>query len=196
MYMFKATPGETGAAASAPAPAAASPLAAIQPLAAAPGNAPGSSPAGPGAGAAGGGTIFNQPTPGGDNKTLATVLGEIVWLMSQTTTHKQFFISDLEWMVMTPGLLQQYRLYYAKDRPVGVLFWGFVDDEVEKRLMAGNAKLRPQDWKSGEKLWIVDVIAPFGGTDEMIKDLKLKVFPDRELRVLTVEAGKLGVRVV
>jgi hypothetical protein len=30
----------------------------------------------------------------------------------------------------------------------------------------------------------------------MIKDLKLKVFPDWELRVLAVEAGKLGVRVV
>jgi hypothetical protein len=30
----------------------------------------------------------------------------------------------------------------------------------------------------------------------MIKHLKLKVFPDRELRVLAVEAGKLGVRVV
>jgi cytolysin-activating lysine-acyltransferase len=148
------------------------------------------------AGAGGGGSVFSGPVPGGTDKTLATVLGEIVWLMSQSQTHKQFFINDLEWLVMTPALLQQYRLYYASDRPMGVLFWGFVDEEVEKRLVTGSAKLRPQDWKSGDKLWIVDIVAPFGGTEEMIKDLKLKVFPDRPLKVLAAEGGKLGVKVV
>jgi len=49
------------------------------------------------------------------------VLGEIVWLMSQSSLHKQFFISDLEWFVMTPVLLQQFRTYYATDKPVGVV---------------------------------------------------------------------------
>ena len=31
-------------------------------------------------------------------------------------------------------------------------------------------RLRPQDWKSGDKLWVVEAIAPFGGPEEMIKD--------------------------
>jgi cytolysin-activating lysine-acyltransferase len=64
---------------------------------------------------------------------------------------------------MTPVLLKQFRLFYAKDRPIGVALWGFVNDEVEERLKAGTTKLRPQDWKSGDKLWVVEVIAPFGG---------------------------------
>lgn len=44
------------------------------------------------------------------------MLGEIVWLMSQSSLHKQFFVSDLEWFVMTPVLLQQFRTYYATDK--------------------------------------------------------------------------------
>ncbi len=55
----------------------------------------------------------------------------------------------------------------------------------------------PWDWKSGDKLWAVEVIAPFGGAEEMIKDLKAKVFPTKEIRfvALTTE-GKKDVRVV
>jgi hemolysin-activating ACP:hemolysin acyltransferase len=86
---------------------------------------------------------------------------------------------------------------YAKDRPLGVVLWAFVDDEVEARLLTGSARMRPQDWKSGDRLWIVEacpgprsgMVAPFG-TDEMLKDLKAKVFKDREMRFRAVEAGK------
>ena len=56
--------------------------------------------------------LFTQPTPAGAARTMAQVLGEIVWLMSQSPLHKQMFIADLEWMVMTPALLGQFRLYY------------------------------------------------------------------------------------
>jgi cytolysin-activating lysine-acyltransferase len=56
--------------------------------------------------------------------------------------------------------------------------------------------MRPQDWKSGDRLWVVEVFAPFGGADAMVADLKAKVFPDRELRVLTLTDGKREVRVV
>lgn len=153
---------------------------------------------GNGNGSNAGESLFTGPVPGGTDKTTATVLGEIIWLMTQSQAHKQFFISDLEWLVMAPLLLQQFRIYYGADRPVGVLFWGFVDDETQKRLetQAGNAKLRPQDWKSGDNLWVIDTMAPFGGGDEMVKDLKLKVFPDRPIKMLALEDGKLTVREV
>jgi cytolysin-activating lysine-acyltransferase len=116
--------------------------------------------------------------------------------MSQSPLHKQFFISDLEWLVMTPVLLQQFRLFYDDTKPIGVAFWGTVNGEVEDRLKAGTTRLRPQDWKSGDRLWVVEVIAPFGGGEEMAKDLKAKVFPQRELKFLAVGAQGRQVRVV
>lgn len=51
-------------------------------------------------------------------------------------------------------------------------------------------KLRPQDWKSGEKAWLIDMVMPFGGRDEALKEVKAQVFPDRLLT--TVSLSKLG----
>ena len=97
---------------------------------------------------------------------------------------------------MTPVLLQQFRTFYATDRPIGVVLWATVSEEVEANLMAGTTKLRPQDWKSGIKLWVVEVIAPFGGAEEMVKDLKEKVFPEREVKYLTVSKDGRQVRTI
>ncbi len=127
---------------------------------------------------------------------MSAVLGEIVWLMSQSPLHKQFFISDLEWFVMTPVLLQQFRTYYASDKPIGVVLWASVSDQVAERFAQGTTKLRPQDWKSGDNLWVVEVIAPFGGAEEMVKDLKDKVFPSRPVSFLAVTKDGKQVRVM
>lgn len=141
-------------------------------------------------------TIFTKPAPDGAAKKVSEVLGEIVWLMSQSPLHKQFFISDLEWFVMTPVLLQQFRLFYDQTKPIGVAFWATVNDEVEERLAVGTTRLRPQDWKSGDRLWVVEVIAPFGGAEEMVKDLKAKVFPQREMKFLTTGAQGRQVKAI
>jgi cytolysin-activating lysine-acyltransferase len=165
--------------------------------------------AGRGPGAPGGGSPFSHAAPEGAAKTVSAVLGEIVWLMSQSPLHKSFFISDLEWFVMPPVILQQFRLYYdtgtpaepgrpeVAGKPIGVVLWARVDAEVAARLATGRAKLRPQDWRSGPEHWVVEIIAPFGPVgdghtsiaDAMIADLKEKVFPTTPMRVLVAGAG-------
>ena len=75
-----------------------------------------------------------------------------------------------------------------------MVLWGRVSDEVEQRLTAGTSKLRPQDWTSGDRLWVVEVIAPFGGAEEMVKDLKAAVFPDREIKMVVVKDGRRDLR--
>lgn len=140
---------------------------------------------------------FTHAPPEGHAKTVSAVLGEVVWLMSQSPVHKQFFISDLEWFAMTPILAQQFRLFYAQNKPIGVVLWAFVNDEVEERLKAGTTKLRPQDWKCGDKLWVVEVISPFGGPEAMIKNLKEQVFQDKEIRYVSISnTGQKEVKVV
>lgn len=116
-------------------------------------------------------------------------------------------------MSQSPVPPQQVRMFDADDRPVGVLLWAFVSDEVEARLSQGIMKLRPQDCPrgiepnmvGGDKLWVlrqqasqeVEAIAPFGGAEEMVKDLKAKVFAGRDLRYVAVgEGGRKDVRVV
>lgn len=139
-------------------------------------------------------SMFTEPTPGGNQKTVAALLGEVIWLFSQSPKHKNFFLSDLEWLVMTPIMLKQLRVFYAPDRPIGVALWAYVNEEIEKRLMAGNARLGPADWKSGDRLWLVDIVAPYGGHEEMIKDLKGKIFPEEKIMYLTLKNHDVDIK--
>lgn len=46
------------------------------------------------------------------------------------------------------------------------------------------------------QIWIVEAIAPFGGAEEMVKNLKAKVFPEREVRYLATGPQGKEVKVV
>ncbi len=126
-------------------------------------------------------TIFDQPAPDGHAKKMSEVLGEITWLLTQSPLHKRLFFEELEWLVMTPVLLNQFRLYYAPDRPIGVVLWARIDDATAEVLSAGTNRLRPQDWTSGDKVWIVEVIAPFGGAQKMVDELEQELFAKEPL---------------
>jgi cytolysin-activating lysine-acyltransferase len=100
-------------------------------------------------------------------KTVAQVLGEITWLMTQSPRHKAIPLGDLEWLVMPALLLRQFRIFYQGEQPVGVALWALVDDLVAKRIDAGDRRLNAVEWKSGTAMRIVELVAPFGGEAEM-----------------------------
>jgi cytolysin-activating lysine-acyltransferase len=100
-------------------------------------------------------------------KTVAQVMGEITWLMTQSPRHKAVPLGDLEWLVMPAILLRQFRIFYKGEQPVGVALWALVDDLVAKRIDAGDRRLTAVEWKSGTAMRIVDIVAPFGGEAEM-----------------------------
>jgi len=94
-------------------------------------------------------------------------------------------------------LQRQFRLFYALNKPVGVVLWAKVNDEVAGRLAAGTTRLRPQDWNCGDQLWVVEVISPFGAPEVMVRDFKEHVFPDRDVHYLAITTdGKKEVKVV
>lgn len=134
-----------------------------------------------------------QPAPPAQ-KTVAQMLGEIVWLMSQSPTHKQLFIGDLEWFCMPAILLEQFRIFYGPQSPAAVALWASVSDDTQARLMAGGYKLRPDEWRNGDNLWLIELVAPFGAQDEIITDLKTSIFPGKTFRFHTI--NDQGQRVV
>lgn len=116
-------------------------------------------------------------------KTVSQMLGEVTWLLTQSPPHKQLFIGDLEWFAMPAILLEQFRIFYsAPDRPAGLALWARVSAETEKRLQAGANKLRADEWKSGDRYWLIELIAPFGGQDEMLADLSKSVFENKPFK--------------
>lgn len=118
--------------------------------------------------------------------------GPIVWLYMHSPAHKHVFITDVEWMVMPALVLNQCKLYMKDEAPLAYASWAFVDEEVEKRLLAGRMRLAPKDWKSGDRLWLIDLVAPFGGGRDVIKDLRENVFPSRTIKQLVPDADGKG----
>ena len=112
---------------------------------------------------ANGGAEQAGPAP----KTVAQVLGEIVWLMTQSPRHKGIPLGDLEWLAMPAILLRQFRIFYKGEQPVGVALWALVDDLVAKRIDANDRRLTAVEWKSGTNMRVIDIVAPFGGEAEM-----------------------------
>jgi cytolysin-activating lysine-acyltransferase len=51
---------------------------------------------------------------------------------------------------------------FADDRAVAFAAWAALSAEAETRLQKPNPRLAPVDWKSGDRLWLVNLFAPFG----------------------------------
>jgi len=98
--------------------------------------------------------------------------GQAVWLMMNMPQYRHIFLADLEWMVLPPIMLNQYRLLKVGNRIVAFAAWASLSEAVEQRLQEPGARLAPADWKSGDRLWLISVLAPFGHQDAMIADLR------------------------
>lgn len=136
-------------------------------------------------------TASSSPAP---QKTVAQVLGEITWLMTQSPIHKQLFIGDLEWFAMPAILLEQFRVWNGADSPAAVALWAFVSEETEARLEAGASKLRADEWQNGDRPWLIDLVAPFGATDEILADLAASIFGGKPFKFHNLDQN--GARVV
>lgn len=117
------------------------------------------------------------------------VLGEAVLVLLNSPAHRlSFFVGDVEWLLLPAIAKEQFRLYRDKEnKPVGLILWAYVSDEVDKKLEIGIGKLGINDWNSGDKLWIIDLIAPMGGGDKMLEELKDTVFKGKSFKYQSVD---------
>lgn len=109
------------------------------------------------------------------------LLGPIVWLMLQQGTTRNQLLAELEWRVLPPLVLDQAKLYMRGTLPLAFASWARLSEEAASRFRQPPHRLAPSDWKSGQQIWIVDVLAPFGGAQEVLKDLREQVFPTSTL---------------
>lgn len=138
--------------------------------------------------------------------TVSHMLGEVTWLLSQSPTHKHFTIGDLEWMVMPAILLEQFRVFHGDNHPLGFALWAHLSEDAEARLTGAvaagqGARLRPDDWKSGDRLWLIEIVAPLATPDNklneaMVADLIQNVFTGKKFKFHSADpaTGKREVR--
>lgn len=139
--------------------------------------------------------VNTEPSPGVP-RTVAEALGQIVWLLSQSPAHRELRIKDLEWSIMPAVLHEQFRVFrfgplpgsssiepeaFAKaglnkegleQLPVGVAIWAKLSADAEAKLEKGE-RLAPQEWRSGDRVWLVELISPFATPENKISEAML-----------------------
>ncbi|OGB21903.1 MAG: toxin-activating lysine-acyltransferase [Burkholderiales bacterium RIFCSPLOWO2_02_FULL_57_36] len=104
--------------------------------------------------------------------------------MMQQPATRHTLLSELEWRVMPPLVLDQAKLYMREESPVAYVSWAKLSDAVAKRYAEAPHQLATADWQSGEQIWIVDLCAPFGGAQEVMKGLQAEVFAGQVIHQL------------
>lgn len=112
------------------------------------------------------------------------ILGPVFWLYARDERRKFTFIADQDWLLMPPVILDQCKLYMKEEMPWVFITWALVSDAIDARLRSNIPKIAPHEWKSGEHIWLIDIVAPFGQSEEMVEELCQTQFPGRKVSAL------------
>lgn len=91
----------------------------------------------------------------------ATLTG-ILDLMTRSARHRAFTIADFERLVLPPLLANQAVILNDGQRIVAFGSVAALNEEAAQGYRDGTRKLQPGDWNSGDEIWLMDAIAPFG----------------------------------
>ena len=123
-------------------------------------------------------------------KQFALSLMRVISVLSRSSHYRHYTISDLEWLVLPPLRLGQCAILHAETPglPVAaaVALWASVSPEVDLKLsqnLAVPIRLRPDEWRSGDILWLVDVIGSPDAGAQLLTRLQNDAFKGRQVKV-------------
>lgn len=109
--------------------------------------------------------------------TVSHLLGEMTWLLTQSPLHRAFQIGDLEWLIMPALIHQQFYIFRDGDRPIGLALWAKCNAVAEAKLDRGmiepENRLTPEEWNSGDAIWLVDLVAPFADAANQHREIMI-----------------------
>lgn len=142
--------------------------------------------------------MAKEKTDKKQNKTpnyvaMESALGAVCLLLTKAPSFKYLFAGEYEWRIIPAIATNQFALFRNdKKEPIAFVSFASINEEIEKRLLSGSLKLTPAEWKSGDKLYIIDVISPFAGVPEILKQLGENQFKDKKIHILKPSKDKKG----
>ena len=123
----------------------------------------------------------------------ALAFTQALGVLMRSPHYKDYKLADLEWLVIPPLMTGQFRIGEAKpdtqgpSLPVAVVFWASVSPDVDRRLMEAKGpapRLKPEEWKSGDIIWLVHAAGETRFVRSVIDRLMKTTFKEREIKVL------------
>ena len=126
----------------------------------------------------------------------ADAMGHVLWLMMNSKAHKHMTIADMEWLVAPAIQHGQFMILKRGEVPIAYASWAFLTDDAEQRRLSGNRRMSAADWALGDRAWLVDLVAPFGGAGAVLQSVKQKFFEDRLLFIEREKSEGVGLEAV
>jgi cytolysin-activating lysine-acyltransferase len=104
-------------------------------------------------------TLPAAETPSSDTLRL---YGDAFFVAMRSPRHAQLPLAALREAFEPPLLLGQLRVFRFDDIPRGFFTWALFSAAAERRYIRGGS-LTAGDWRSGDRLWLVDLVAPYRG---------------------------------
>lgn len=86
--------------------------------------------------------------------------GALAFLYMRSKRHARWPVEALRLIMQPPIDLQQLRIFNQDGIPRAACSWAHLSAEAEALLVQGEI-LRPAQWRSGDRLWLMEVIAPY-----------------------------------
>lgn len=138
------------------------------------------------------------------SKLISASIGEIAVIFSRSPAHKHHTFADLEWMVLpavVTGQVYVAEMMHTQNgarAPVAAVLWASVSKETDKRLSDSprqRPKLRPDEWKAGGQLWIIDLAGETAAVASSLKHLAANDFGDKNVKMLMRDPDSGAARV-
>lgn len=138
----------------------------------------------------------------------ALAFTQAVGVLMRSEHYRNYKIGDLEWLLIPPLMAGQFRIVEARldnkygggTLPVAIVLWANVSSDVDKRLMESETvpfELKPEDWKSGDILWLIHAAGETRYVRSVVAQLAKTTFSGREIKVLAADTdGKSKVHVL
>lgn len=86
--------------------------------------------------------------------------GALSYLFMRSPRYVDWSVGMLRRVIQPPIDLKQTKIFYYDGYPRAACIWAHLNDSAEQQLLEGHF-LRPAQWRSGPKLWLMEIIAPY-----------------------------------
>lgn len=89
------------------------------------------------------------------------LIGKIIMLMSDSDVYFGDSLYALKRNISAPLYSNKALLYFIENKLVGYCSWAWLTDDAEQKYIENSNSLEIIDWSIGDKLWLIDVVAPY-----------------------------------
>lgn len=117
------------------------------------------------------------------------------YLAGLTKTHQKRSLAQVLYAFETPFRLGQYHIFRQDGFPRGFVTFAGLNPEAEYKYAVQEKPLLDKDFTCGTSFWIVDLVAPFGQTNEIVEILKREI-PHPRVRTNRIDSDMSRNRIV